>query len=87
MNKNVIRSITGIAVLFCLLWLIGLGWAVGEYYAGKPEKIPEAKTVSKVDIFFIQATREPSFNEARVTSLNLLTEDLQFKMYISAFQM
>src|SRR3954447_14825152 len=49
MNKNVIRSITGIAVLFCLLWLIGLGWAVGEFYAGKPEKAPEAKTVSKVE--------------------------------------
>lgn len=49
MNKNVIRSITGIAVLFCLLWLIGLGWAVGEYYAGKPEKVPEVKTVSKVE--------------------------------------
>lgn len=49
MNKNIIRSITGIAVLFCLLWLIGLGWAVGEYYAGKPEKVPEVKTVSKVD--------------------------------------
>jgi lysophospholipase L1-like esterase len=46
MNKNVIRSITGIAVLFCLLWLIGLGWAVGEYYAGKPEAIPETKTVT-----------------------------------------
>lgn len=49
MSKNVIRSITGIAVLFCLLWLIGLGWAVGEYYVGKPEKIPETKTVSKVE--------------------------------------
>ena len=49
MNKNVIRSITGIAVLFCLLWLIGLGWAVGEYYAGTPEKIPKAKTVSQVE--------------------------------------
>ncbi|EKN70735.1 lysophospholipase L1-like esterase [Neobacillus bataviensis LMG 21833] len=47
MNKNVIRSITAIAVLFCLLWLIGLGWAVGEYYAGKPEKVPETTTVNK----------------------------------------
>ncbi|WHY79623.1 SGNH/GDSL hydrolase family protein [Neobacillus sp. WH10] len=47
MNKNVIRSITVIAVLFCLLWLIGLGWAVGEYYAGKPEKVPELTTVNK----------------------------------------
>ncbi len=49
MNKNVIRSITAIAVLFCLLWLIGLGWAVGEYYAGKPEKVPEAKVSKKVE--------------------------------------
>ncbi|WP_223587862.1 SGNH/GDSL hydrolase family protein [Neobacillus bataviensis] len=47
MNKNVIRSITVISVLFCLLWLIGLGFAVGEYYAGKPEKVPETNTVSK----------------------------------------
>jgi lysophospholipase L1-like esterase len=47
MNKNVIQSITVIAVLFCLIWLIGLGWAVGEYYAGKPEKVPETNTVSK----------------------------------------
>lgn len=47
MNKNVIRSITAIAVLFCLLWLVGLGWAVGEYYAGKPEKVPEINKVSK----------------------------------------
>lgn len=47
MNKNVIRSITVIAVLFCLLWLIGLGWAVGEYYAGNTEKVPETTTVSK----------------------------------------
>ncbi|MEH7336792.1 SGNH/GDSL hydrolase family protein [Neobacillus drentensis] len=49
MNKNVIRSITVISVLFCLLWLIGLGFAVGEYYAGKPEKVPETSTVSKVE--------------------------------------
>ncbi len=47
LNKNVIRSITVISVLFCLLWLIGLGFAVGEYYAGKPEKVPETNTVSK----------------------------------------
>ncbi|MGG3470725.1 SGNH/GDSL hydrolase family protein [Neobacillus pocheonensis] len=47
MNKNVIRSITVISVLFCLIWLIGLGWAVGDYYAGKPETVPETNTVSK----------------------------------------
>jgi lysophospholipase L1-like esterase len=44
MNKNVIRSITAIAILFCLLWLIGLGTAVGDYYAGKSEKGPETNT-------------------------------------------
>ncbi|MDR7000690.1 SGNH/GDSL hydrolase family protein [Neobacillus niacini] len=42
MNKNIIRSITIISFLFCLLWLVGLGWAVGEYYAGKPEEVPKA---------------------------------------------
>jgi lysophospholipase L1-like esterase len=51
LNKNVIRSVTIVSGLFCLLWLIGLGWAVGEYYAGKPDKLlkksPEAKQVEK----------------------------------------
>lgn len=47
LNKNIIRSITWISVVFCLLWLIGLGWAVGEYYAGKPDKLPQTNTVSK----------------------------------------
>jgi lysophospholipase L1-like esterase len=45
LNKSVIWSITVISVLFCLLWLIGLGWAVQEYYAGKPEKVPQATSV------------------------------------------
>lgn len=47
MNKSVIRFITMIGVLFFLLWLIGLGWAVGEYYAGKPNKVPDVNTTSK----------------------------------------
>jgi lysophospholipase L1-like esterase len=47
MNKNAIRSITVIAVLFCLIWLIGLGWAVGVYYAGKPEEVTKPKTVTE----------------------------------------
>ena len=46
MSKNVIRSITAIAVLFCLVWLVGLGWAVGEYYAGNKEKVPERSTAT-----------------------------------------
>ncbi|MEO2078441.1 MAG: SGNH/GDSL hydrolase family protein [Bacillus sp. (in: firmicutes)] len=48
MSKNLIRSITAVSVLFCLIWLIGLGWAVGEYYAGKPEKVPERTTEKTV---------------------------------------
>jgi lysophospholipase L1-like esterase len=47
LNKNVIRSITVISVLFCLLWLIGLGWTVKEYYAGKPDKLPQTTSVTK----------------------------------------
>src|SRR3954465_11051708 len=47
LNKNVIRSVTMVSVFFCLLWLAGLGWAVGEYYAGKPDKIPEKNIVEK----------------------------------------
>jgi lysophospholipase L1-like esterase len=47
LNKNVIRSITLISVLFCLLWLIGLGWAVKDYYAGKPDKELQNSSVSK----------------------------------------
>jgi lysophospholipase L1-like esterase len=47
LNKNVIRSVTIVSVFFCLLWLAGLGWAVGEYYAGKPDKIPEKNNVEK----------------------------------------
>ncbi|MBU8916907.1 SGNH/GDSL hydrolase family protein [Neobacillus sp. 114] len=39
MSKNSIRAITGVAALLCLLWLAGLGWAVGEYYAGTSENI------------------------------------------------
>ncbi|GHH96786.1 SGNH/GDSL hydrolase family protein [Neobacillus kokaensis] len=46
MSKNMVRSITIIAVFFCLLWLVGLGWAVGDYYAGKPEKVVHEADVS-----------------------------------------
>jgi lysophospholipase L1-like esterase len=47
MNKNVIKSVTLISVIFCLLWLVGLGWAVTEYYAGKPDKIQEKTNVER----------------------------------------
>jgi hypothetical protein len=33
------------------------------------------KTVTRAGIFFLQATREQSFNEGRIAKLNLLTED------------
>jgi lysophospholipase L1-like esterase len=50
LNKNVIRFLTIISAFFCLLWIIGLGWAVGEYYAGNPDNIPEKSTeVEKVE--------------------------------------
>lgn len=49
MNKNVIRLITIISVIFCLLWLGGLFYAVGKYYAGKPEKIPPASLSKKAE--------------------------------------
>ncbi len=45
LSKNMIRSITIIAIFFCLLWLLGLGWAVGDYYAGKPDKPPQTTGV------------------------------------------
>lgn len=47
MNNNVIRSVTMVSVFFCLLWLVGLGLAVAEYYAGKPDQIPEKTNIEK----------------------------------------
>jgi hypothetical protein len=45
------------------------------------------RTVTKVSLFFIQATREQSFNEERITKLNLLTEDfLDFSRSIDQLQ-
>jgi lysophospholipase L1-like esterase len=49
LNNNVIRSVTIVATLFSLLWLAGLGWAVGEYYAGKPDKLPPKSSFSNVE--------------------------------------
>jgi lysophospholipase L1-like esterase len=36
-----------VSVFFCLLWLVGLGWAVAEYYGGKPDKISEKTNIEK----------------------------------------
>jgi lysophospholipase L1-like esterase len=47
LNRNVIRFITIISALFCLLWLGGLGWAIEDYYAEKPEKPLTANTAVK----------------------------------------
>jgi lysophospholipase L1-like esterase len=49
LNKNVIRWVTIIAALFSFLWLAGLGWAVGEYYAGKPDKLPQKSTINNTE--------------------------------------
>lgn len=46
LGKNMVRFLTIIAALFCLLWLIGLGWSVSEYYAGKPDKAEPASEQS-----------------------------------------
>jgi lysophospholipase L1-like esterase len=42
LGRNMVRFVTICASLFFLLWLVGLGWAVAEYYAGKPDKVPQA---------------------------------------------
>jgi lysophospholipase L1-like esterase len=39
--------VTLISVFFCLIWLVGLGWAVGNYYAGKPDHPLQTQNVSK----------------------------------------
>ena len=45
MQKRYIYFVTFIGVFFCLLWLLGLGLAVGEYYAGKPDIVPQKSEV------------------------------------------
>ncbi len=39
MNKKAIRLITIISAFLGMLWLVGLGWTLKEYYAEKPDKI------------------------------------------------
>lgn len=46
LSRNVIRIVTLISILFCLLWLVGLGWAVGNYYAGAPSQPLKAQKVT-----------------------------------------
>jgi lysophospholipase L1-like esterase len=46
LSRNMVRFFTIIAALFCLMWLIGLGLSVNEYYAGKPDKLPSASEQS-----------------------------------------
>lgn len=47
LRKNSILAITFVSLFFLVIWVIGLGWSVGDYYAGKPDNIPEAKTVTE----------------------------------------
>ncbi|WP_042356040.1 SGNH/GDSL hydrolase family protein [Bacillus rubiinfantis] len=47
MSKRMVGYVTITASLLCLLWLIGLGWAVQEYYAGKPEEMPKTVKTAK----------------------------------------
>lgn len=60
LNRNLIRLTTIISVLFCFLWLGGLGMAVGEYYARKPDPIPQPKTI---------AEKEENKNELTIVAL------------------
>lgn len=47
MNKNILRVITLIAAIFFVLWLGGLGWAMADYYTGKPNQITATKAPDK----------------------------------------
>lgn len=60
LNRNLIRLTTIISVFFCLLWLGGLGLAVGEYYEGKPDPIPQPNTI---------AEKEENKNELTIVAL------------------
>lgn len=55
MNKIGIRLITIFSALLCLLWILGLGWTIKEYYAAQPDKpqparLPAGKAVSSKEI-------------------------------------
>lgn len=60
LNKKLIGVTTFVAVFFCLLWLGGLGVAVGEFYAGKPDTISQPKTI---------AEKEENKNELTIVAL------------------
>ncbi len=46
LSKRIIQMITIVSALFTLLWLIGLGWTMDEYYAAKPDKLKQAPTTA-----------------------------------------
>lgn len=50
MNQNVIRSITIVSVLLCLLWIIGLGWTINTYYAKSPAALQPIKQVPQTPV-------------------------------------
>lgn len=45
-RNRTVKNWTIISVCFLILWLVGLIWAVGDYYAGKPSE-PEVKETTK----------------------------------------
>ncbi|RHW38052.1 GDSL family lipase [Neobacillus notoginsengisoli] len=51
MRNRTVRLWTILSAFFLVLWLGGLIWAVGDFYAGKPSepKVKEPETMEKVD--------------------------------------
>ncbi|CEG26983.1 SGNH/GDSL hydrolase family protein [Bacillus sp. B-jedd] len=50
-RNRTVKSWTIISACFLILWLVGLIWAVGDYYAGRPSEpeisVPEKETAGK----------------------------------------
>jgi lysophospholipase L1-like esterase len=47
LKKSSVLTITFISLIFLLIWAIGLGWSIGDYYGGKPDIVPKTKTAVK----------------------------------------
>jgi len=51
--NRTVRSWTIVSACFLILWVVGLIWAVGDYYAGKPSEpeisVPEKEAVGKTE--------------------------------------
>ncbi|MDP4163742.1 MAG: SGNH/GDSL hydrolase family protein [Bacillota bacterium] len=48
LNKTLLGTLTLIASLLTLLWLSGFGWAMAEYYSGKPGNLPSVNKTENV---------------------------------------